>query len=190
MITDGAYAGDENTKLAAEKNITLITTDMPGKETPEIFAEFELNEDETQVLKCPMGHSPKTNSYISGTGTCCASFARNLCENCPRKDECRPKIHKKEAKVRVTGKQVRRAALQKEMRSDRYKQYARLRNGVETIPSILRNVYHADRMRAKGKIRSKFFFGSKIAALNFRKLLGYLKGTGNYAPNPLLSTDC
>lgn len=31
------------------------------------------------------------------------------------------------------------------------------------------------------------FFGSKIAALNFRKLFGFQKGLGNYALNPMLT---
>ena len=39
----------------------------------------------------------------------------------------------------------------------------------------------------RGKQRGKFFFGSKIAALNFRKLFGFRKGLGNYARNPVLS---
>ena len=190
LITDGAYAGEENTNLAEEKNVALITTDLPGKDVSEILEQFELNEEETRIVKCPMGYSPKTSSYIRQTGTCTASFDRSCCASCPHKDECHAKIYKKVAKIRVSGNQIRRAALQKEMRSERYKLYARLRNGVETIPSILRNVYHADRMRAKGKIRNKFFFGSKIAALNFRKLLGYLRGTGNYAKNPLLTANC
>ena len=39
----------------------------------------------------------------------------------------------------------------------------------------------------RGKQRGKFFFGSKIAALNFRKLFGFRKGLGNYAQNPILA---
>lgn len=31
----------------------------------------------------------------------------------------------------------------------------------------------------------RFFFGSKIAALNFRKLFGFRKGLVNYAQNPI-----
>ena len=37
MIADGAYAGEENTQLAAEKNITLVTTDLSGKDVPAIY---------------------------------------------------------------------------------------------------------------------------------------------------------
>nr|WP_297873568.1 transposase [uncultured Blautia sp.] len=62
---------------------------------------------------------------------------------------------------------------------------ARLRNGVETIPANIRKNYHLDKL-PRGKQRGKFFFGSKIAALNFRKLFGFRKGLGNYAPNPVL----
>ncbi len=64
---------------------------------------------------------------------------------------------------------------------------AKLRNGVETIPSILKNVYGVNKMRAHGKLRCKFFFGSKVAALNFRKLFRYRQGLGHYASNPVLA---
>ena len=72
------------------------------------------------------------------------------------------------------------------MKNDKYKLYGKIRNGVETIPSILRNVYHADRVRVRGTIRTRFFTGCKVAALNFRKLFTYRKGLGRYAENPLL----
>jgi hypothetical protein len=49
----------------------------------------------------------------------------------------------------------------------------RVRNGVETIPSILRRKYKVDRIPSRGKIRSRQFFGFKIGALNFNKLWRY-----------------
>ena len=73
------------------------------------------------------------------------------------------------------------------MKSDEFKAYARLRNGVETIPSNLRKNYRVDQMPVRGRVRSKFFFGAKIAALNFRKLLTFHRGQGHYAQNPLLA---
>ncbi len=190
MIADGAYAGEENTGSAAEKNVRLITTDLPGKDVPAIIGNFELNEEETRVVKCPMGYTPKSSSYIRQTGVCTASFDRNCCADCPYRKECNAKIFKRVAKIRITGKQIRRAALQEKMKSEEYKLYARLRNGVETIPSILKNIYNVNHMYVRGKQRCKFFFGSKVAALNFRKLLGYLRGTGKYAPNAILAATC
>ena len=187
MVTDGAYAGEDNVKLAAEKNIKLVTTDLPGSDVPEIIGEFELNEAETRVVKCPMGNVPRSSSYIKATGVCTASFDRSCCENCPHKDQCRAKIFKKVAKITVTGKKIRRAKLQAEMKKESFKDHARLRNGVETIPSMLRNLFDVNAMPVRGKIKTKFFFGSKIAAVNFRKLFGYRRGLGNYAQNPLIS---
>ena len=73
------------------------------------------------------------------------------------------------------------------MKNESFKDYARLRNGAETIPSMLRNLFNVDSMPVRGKIKTKFFFGSKIAAVNFRKLFGYRMGLGNYAQNPLIS---
>ena len=61
-----------------------------------------------------------------------------------------------------------------------------LRNGVETVPSNIRKNYHLEKM-PRGKQRGKFSFGSKIAALNFRKLFNYVKGLGHYAQNPVLA---
>ena len=73
------------------------------------------------------------------------------------------------------------------MGTEEFKNLFRIRNGVETIPSLLRRKYHADRMPVQGLIRGRFFFGCKIAALNFKKLLTFRKGLGRYAQNPVLA---
>ena len=59
-------------------------------------------------------------------------------------------------------------------------------NGIETVPSNIRKNYHLEKL-TRGKQRGKFFFGNKIAALNFRKFFGSRKGLVNYAPNSLLA---
>lgn len=71
------------------------------------------------------------------------------------------------------------------MKSGEFGNYVKLRNGVETVPSNLRKNYHLNKF-PRGKSRGKFFFGGKIAALNFRKLFNYRKGLGNCALNPAL----
>jgi len=70
------------------------------------------------------------------------------------------------------------------MQSEEFSNYAKLRNGVETVPANIRKNYRLDKL-PRGKQRAKFFFGSKIAALNFRKLFGFRKGLVNYAQNPI-----
>ena len=61
IVADGAYTADE--ALAKSKNIEIVNTNLTGKETPDINADFEFSEDGTQILKCPGGHEPISCSY-------------------------------------------------------------------------------------------------------------------------------
>ena len=186
LVTDGAYSGMENTKLAKYKNIELISTSLVGRETPDIFANFEFNEEGTKVLQCPAGHEPKSCSYMKPSKQCSISFDRNQCVGCPYQEQCKPKIFKKVAKLVTSKTAQERAKMQRNMKTELYQAYARLRNGIETIPSNLRKNYHLEKL-PRGKQRGKFFFGCKIAALNFRKLFNFKKGLGNYAQHPILT---
>ena len=187
VIADGAYSGAENTKAAAAKNIKLVTTDLTGKDVDPIFGDFKFNEDGTKVLSCPVGNVPKSNWYNRQTGQVNISFPREACAGCPFQQNCHPKIFKRVSKLTVSVNMKNRAITQKKMQTEEFKQYARLRNGVETIPSLLKNRYRVNKMNTRGKIRCKFFFGCKIAALNFRKLFCFQKGLGHYAQNPVLA---
>ncbi|MFI3176285.1 MAG: hypothetical protein R3Y67_02200 [Eubacteriales bacterium] len=60
------------------------------------------------------------------------------------------------------------------MQTEEYKKLARCRNGVETIPAVLRKRYNIDTMPVRGLIKCRQYFGFKIAALNTRKLLKYI----------------
>ena len=68
------------------------------------------------------------------------------------------------------------------MKTEEFSKYARFRNGVEAIPSLLRRRYHVDKIPTHGKHQTKFHFGFKIAALDFQKLLGYINSLDNCAP--------
>ena len=114
------------------------------------------------------------------------SFERDQCANCPNKDRCKAKIHKRVSNVTVSIKSHERAKQQRFMESEEFRNLFKIRNGVETLPSLLRRQYHADRMPVRGLIRGRFFFGCKIGALNFKKLFTYRKGLGHYAQNPVL----
>ncbi len=59
------------------------------------------------------------------------------------------------------------------MKTEEFKQYAHFRNGVESLPSLLRRKYHADKIPTHGKKQTRLHFGFKVAALNFQKLLDY-----------------
>ena len=108
----------------------------------------------------------------------------NHCVGCPYQGQCRPKIDGWNATFITSKNASNRAKSQRYMQSEEFSNYAKLRNGVETVPANIRKNYRLDKL-PRGKQRGKFFFGSKIAALNFRKLFGFRKGLVNYAQNPI-----
>lgn len=172
LVTDGGYDGQDNIALAKEKNVKLVTTALVGKEAPDILADFAFDEDGTKLLKCAAGYEPVSQSYTKSTRQCRVSFDRNHCAGCPYQEQCRPKIYKKVAAFITSKNASNRAKNQRYMQSEEFCNLAKLRNGVETIPSHIRKNYHLDKL-PRGKQRGKFFFGSKIAALNFKKLFGF-----------------
>lgn len=186
VITDGGYGGGDNVELARQKNIDLVTTALIGKDAPDVFADFEFNEDGTELLKCANGHAPEKCYYVKATKQVQVILDAGHCETCPFRDQCKPKIKNGKAKFTTSLNASNRAKHERRMGREDFKYYARLRNGVETVPSNIRKNYRLDKL-PRGKQRGKFFFGSKIAALNFRKLFGFRKGLGNYASNPLLA---
>lgn len=190
LVTDGAYSGNKNSRLAQEKNVKLVTTAISGTKVPEIYADFTLDEKGTRVLRCPAGHTPKSSCYTTGgNGHIYVSFPRETCINCPHKDQCRVKVHKNVCSFTISATAQFRAKARRMMGTEEFRQLARIRNGVETIPSILRRIYRTDRMPVRGCIRSRFFFGCKVAALNVRKLFAFRNERGHYAQNPLLAAE-
>lgn len=174
LVTDGGYCGYDNTKLASEKGITLVTTDLKGKDVDDIWADFEFSEDGTEVLQCPAGHAPKSSVYDSNSQRCKASFPIGVCGSCPNREKCHPAMHKRVATVKVAQRTAFHAKQQRFLKTEKFKELARFRNGVETIPAVLRKRHNIDRMPVRGYIRSKLYFGFKVAAMNTRKLVQFL----------------
>ena len=175
IVTDGAYSGMQNEELAAEKNVRLVTTNLTGREAEDIMADFEFSEDGRKVIKCPGGHEPKSCSYNQGTGQCTISFQKSQCQDCPHKEKCHPKMFKRVSRKTVSTKSNQRAKQQRERSTEDFKKQSRFRNGVEIIPSILRRKYGIDKIPVRGLIRSRFFFGCKIGALNIKKFCRYMQ---------------
>ncbi len=178
FITDGGYSDEELAAIAAEKNIAILTTNALGRSPREILAQFRLNDAGTQVTSCPEGYEPKSSAYIRQTNSVRASFPRSCCENCQHRTECLAKLKARTAVVNVPLISRDRAiekASPRDSKADAIK--ARIRNGIETIPSILRRKYHVDDMPVRGKLKIKIRFGFKMLALNFTKLWLCTKGS-------------
>ena len=175
MVTDGAYGGQENIRLAKEKGVELITTGLSGKDPDVIMEEFELTEDGTRVLRCPMGYTPEKSTYKERDGMCRAKFLRCHCEQCPYRERCRAREQKNSFVVYVSTKTIDRANMLKRLSTEKYRKLARLRNGVECRPSLLRRRMDIDHMPVLGYLRSKICFMLKTGASNLIALFCYQK---------------
>ena len=187
IVADGAYSSQKLKDAAAEKNISVHTTDLLGKKTEDINADFEFDNNGTKVTRCPNGCIPKSCCYVKQSGSCRISFYKSDCEKCPYFDVCQPKEGKKTYYKFVSETSAKRAQTQRNMQTEEFKNLARLRNGVETIPSILRRKFNVDKIPVRGLDNLRFWLAPKIGALNFKKLFNYISQRGNYAQNPVLA---
>ena len=185
ISTDGAYPTPENQKLADSKNVQIVSSNMTGRKANDICADFVMNKEKTAITQCPAGIEPISCSGPYNNGQMRATFPAAICNNCPYKDRCLAKIGKRTSSVVISASSISRAQNQRHTQGEEGKNFAKFRNGVETIPSILRRIYHADNL-PRGKTRGNLFFGFKVGALNFKKLFTYRTASGNYAQNPVI----
>lgn len=174
MIADGAYGSVELQELAEKNNIRLITTSLTGKEADPVYAEYELNEEGTEVITCAQGHQPKSSTYYEKTEMIRMKMELHNCLNCPMKDHCQAKMQRKAAVVMLSKKMVMRARYLKKLGTEEYKKLTRQRNAVEGVMSVLRRRYHVDEIPVFGKELSKIYFYLKVGAFNVVKLLRHM----------------
>ena len=175
IAVDGAYANTELIEKGKEKDITMIPTDLAGKEGKDIYADFIMSEDGTKVIKCANGITPKRNTYNQNNGQVVAAFDTEICKTCPFQSICHPKMNKKTSRVTISLKSVIRAKMRRMIKTDEYKEKMKYRNGVEAILSIMRRKYIVDKMPVRGKTAMKLQLGFKIMAHNFKKMVRYLR---------------
>ncbi len=113
------------------------------------------------------------------------AFPSACCGNCSYREQCPAHKGKRVSTFVLSLSSINRAKTQRMMSGEEGADYARLRNGVETLPSSLRRNSRTDKL-PRGRLRGELFFGFKIAALNFRKLFTYRKDLGNYTQNPVI----
>lgn len=176
LVADGAYAGQHIANLAEEHNVKLITTNFTGHKPVDCIADFKFSDDGKKLLNCANGIVPVNQAYDSSNDRNTAKFPKVVCESCPHFIACKPRMYKHHTRKEVSWKAVNRALQLRFMKTEKFREYADFRNGVEAIPSLLRRKYNVDKIPTRGKASTKLFFGFKIAALNVKKLLKYQDG--------------
>lgn len=187
IVADGAYGSKENIELAEENNISLEPTNLPGKPTDPIHAKITLNEEKTEVALCPAGNSPKTSSRY-GNDQIGFSMDKDVCDNCPLKNECCVKANPKAKNPRTCrgltsvtsiNKAKVENCLSEEEKEDRVKK-AHFRNGIEsTFSDLKRNCgLSGIGSQFRGLIRTGLTHTIAAMTHNCRSLFNYFKRTG------------
>jgi hypothetical protein len=176
LTADGAYNSDELEELASRKNVKVQTTSLTGKETNDIFADFTLNEEGTEIISCPEGNEPTSCKYNANSGNITATMPGNCCANCPHRNECKAKVNQKKQRstVRVTGKMVARATQARTFSTEEGKKNACRRNGVEGIMSVMRRKYDIDHIPVFGLERLKNWIWTTLLSYNLVKYQKYM----------------
>ena len=198
VVADGAYGSVENQKIAEENNIELSPTNLPGRPTDPIHAEFELNEEQTKVKKCPAGHKPRTTKLYEN-GQIAFTMSKATCDSCPLRDKCCVKANKNVKNPRVLrgltsasrhAKAVSEAKLSSEEKQDKVNK-AYFRNGVEALFNDLNRNYGLKRIGSqfRGLIRTGIEHTIAVTARNCKSVFNYFKRIGWESvqlPDPVL----
>lgn len=175
LIVDGAFYAQDRAEEALTNDIELIPSEMVGKKPdPEklSYEQFEIDEDTNTIKLCPFGKSPLYSYNKDKIYT--AKFSKDECTNCPYNGQCPIKKQKKFNTIRFSEKKYHIDKQREKMSTAEYIKIANKRAGVEGIPSVMRRRYNIDHLPVRGLLRSKLWFGFKIAAYNLKKLFKVL----------------
>jgi hypothetical protein len=174
LICDSAYGSEGNFDAAEEKNINLVPTCLTGKPANITLVDFDIDGD--LITRCPCGNEPSTANYNPEARTLSATFEGSACEGCALFGTCPAKLHNDGlAVVSFTDTSYNRSLYAKDLGTEEYKGFARKRNGVEGVPSVMRRKYGVDLMPVFGKKYIGLLLGIIVAAANAVTLIRNLQ---------------
>lgn len=174
MLIDGTYFSIDLAKKALSKGIELIPGELTGRKPDDsklsYGSTFIVDEEENVISACFKGHEPVSTNYDEEKEIYTAKFSKDICAECECIELCRIKVQKQINTVRFSKKRYMSDTIREKMDTKEYTQLANQRAGVEGLPSVFRRCYNVDRMPIRGLVRSKIWFGFKVAASNVKKL--------------------
>ena len=179
LYTDGGYYSPDIVKESKDQGIEIHYTDMTGrkKNGDKIpYNAFEI-ENKEKILLCPAGQEPIRAAFNEEDKTLSAHFNREICNECPLKENCRVKFQKKDTVIRVNQKALvaEETRLKLEDKEER-KEATSKRAAIEGTNSALKRAQDIDKLSVRGIIKSHLVIGTKLIAHNFRQLTRFFNG--------------
>ena len=178
IVGDSHFAGDAIEKAAADKNYEVVNTNMTGKRPPDHCADHEFDE-EGNLTKCAGGAVP-TQTKVNKDGSCTAKIEKTACEQCPYKEECGVKEQKNSNTLKTSVTTKERAEEIRERGTEEFRKLSHFRNGVESVPSLMKNKYKINKIRGGGLARRIFQIGIDCIAIIACQGMAFLDRRVNY----------
>ena len=179
IVGDSLFLSDEMKEAAEERNYEIVNTNLTGKRPPDHCADHEFDE-EGSLTRCAGGAIP-TTSKLNRDGSCTAKIEKSACDHCPHKEECGYKEQKNNNSLRISMTTMQRAKEVRNRNSEEFKRLSHFRNGVESVPSLLKNKYGVNGIRGAGVARRKFQVGIDCMAMIAKQGMAFLARRVNYA---------
>jgi hypothetical protein len=156
MLADTLYCGDENVQAAEDRGVELVGP-IPGREPKSdpgalTLDDFAVDERTGRVEACPQGHTPLVVERNEEAGTTRIEMAATTCEGCPFRTSC--PIHKTgdgRYELDFTDKDHRLAGRRREQETPVFADRYRMRSGIESTNSGLKNRLDLKRLRVRGR---------------------------------------
>ena len=179
IVGDSLFTSDEMVRAAAEKNYEIVNTNLTGKRPPDHCADHEFDA-EGNLTKCAGGAVP-IETKVNKDGSCTAKIEKNACEQCPHREECGVKAQKNSNALKTSLKTKERAEELRKRDTEEFRKLSHFRNGVETVPSLLKNKYKIDKIRGSGIARRIFQIGIDCIAIIAHQGMSFLDRRVNCA---------
>ncbi|MFW5737237.1 MAG: transposase [Halanaerobium sp.] len=181
LFMDGAYYSYDLARKAIKAGIKYMPGELMGKKPAAdkmtVYQNFDLDSNYENILSCANDKEPDYQEKNPDKNSFYAvfDFDKEKCADCRLKSECRIKAKKKHNSISFTEKQYETGKLRKTIGEKEYIKECNQRAGVEGLPSVFRRKYNVDDMPVRSEVCQKIWFGFKVAAANFKKLLKGLK---------------
>ena len=156
MLADTLYCGDENIQAAEDRGVELVGP-IPGREPTSdpgalTVDDFAVDERTGRVEACPQGHTPLVVERNEEAGTTRIEMAAAACERCPFRTSC-PIHQTRDGRFELdfTDKDHRMAGRRREQETPVFAERYRMRSGIESTNSGLKNRLGLDRLRVRGR---------------------------------------
>jgi len=181
LLADTAYAGDQNVQAAEARGVELIGP-VPGRGPggecdPEALTVDDFAYDETtgMVDACPAGVMPAKCEREAATAKTRIEMPASACTSCPLLAKCPVRYRKGVYVLEFTDRQRRAAGRRVEQKTDVFRDRYRMRSGIESTNSGLKNRLRMGRLRVRGRGSVFRIVQHKIAGWNILRAAASVK---------------